>query len=265
MAAPLYPGTGISSEQHACFERDGYLVLKEIFTADEIRAVRVAADRAEQRWLENPNRLGGDKPYLRRVEPLIEYADEFVDLLADQRFFPLLCELLGNGIAMLDTAYFISPPGKGWGDTSEWHIDEGLTGPVGSPIPLMVKVSIPLVDLRSLDDGPTAVIPGSHNRSFDENHPSPADPRDMPGKVPILASAGNVYIFHGRIHHAAMPNVGTQVRRVLHLNYGHIWMKPWPGHEPSERLRSQADSPSKRQLLHVSDHHYQARLAVAGQ
>lgn len=250
----------MSAEQREIFDRDGYLVVRDVFGPDEIDALRAAADRAEQRWLADSGRAGSDRPFLRRVEPLIEYEEAFVELLDHPGFFPIVRDLLGDGIALIDTGYFVTPPGHGWGGTSEWHIDEGLVGPVGSGVPLMVKVSIPLVDITSLDDGPTAVLPSTHMRSFEENPPSPPDPREMPGKVPVLLRAGDVYIFHGRLHHAAMPNAGEQIRRVLHYNYGHIWMKPWPGHEPSERLRASAGTAIRRQLLHVSDDPYQDRL-----
>lgn len=261
MATPGYQGTGITAEQRATFDRDGYIVLRGVFTRDEIRSLRHAGDRAERRWLDNPDRVGADYPYLRRVEPLVEYDDEFVELLDHDAFFPLIRELLGSGIAMIDTSYFITLPGHGWGDTSEWHLDEALTGPIAAPIPLMVKVSIPLDEIRDLNDGPTALIPGSHLRSYNDNPPSPADPRDMPGKVPALLSPGDALIFHGRVYHAAMPNVGDRTRRVLQYNYGHIWMKPWPGYEPSDRLRTSAKTAVRKQLLHVSDHHYQNRLS----
>lgn len=260
MASPTYPGDGIGAEQRATFERDGYLVVRDVFRPDEIEALRAASDRAEQRWLADPNHAGCDRPFLRRVEPLIEYDYAFVDLLDYPGFFPIVRGLLGDSIALIDTAYFVTPPGRGWGATSEWHIDEGLVGPVGAAVPLMVKVSIPLIDIVSIDDGPTAVLPRTHLRSYEENLPSPHDPREMPGMVPVLLSAGDIYIFHGRVHHAAMPNVGGQTRRVLHYNYGHIWMKPWPGHDPSDRLRNSSRSAIRRQLLHVSDNHYQDRL-----
>jgi len=250
----------MTAEQRETFARDGYLVVRNICHRDEIRVMREASDRAEQRWLAHPGRSGSDHPFLRRVEPLIEYDDAFVDLLDHPGFFPIVRELLGDSIALLDTAYFVTPPGCGWGGTSEWHIDEALIGPVGSPLPLMVKVSVPLVDITTIDDGPTAVIPGSHLRSYNENLPSPGDPRDMSGKIPVLLSAGDAYIFHGRVHHAAMPNVGSRTRRVLHYNYGHIWMKPWPGHDPSERVRGSARTAIRKQLLHISDNHYQDRI-----
>lgn len=260
MATPGYLGIGITAEQQESFDRDGYIVLRGAFTQKEIQSLRAAADRAERRWLDNPNRIGSDHPYLRRVEPLIEYDDEFVDLLDHVAFFPVVRELMGSSVAMLDTSYFVTPPGQGWGDTSHWHLDEALTGPIGAPVPLMLKASIPLDEIKDLDDGPTAFVPGSHRLSYNDLLPVPADPRDMSGKVPFLASPGDVLIFHGRVQHAAMPNVGSRTRRVLQYNYGHIWMKPWPGYEPSDRLRASASTAVRKQLLHVSDHHYQARL-----
>ena len=260
MATPTYPGTGISAAQRATFDRQGYIIIHDVFSKAEIHALLEASDRAEQRWLDNPDHIGSDLPFLRRVEPLIEYDDAFVELLDHRGYFPVVRDLLGDGIAIIDTAYFVTPPGRGWGTTSEWHIDEALTGPVGAPIPLMVKVSVPLVDITNIDDGPTAVIPGSHLRSYEENSPTPRNPRDMQDKVSVLLPAGDVYIFHGRVHHAAMPNVGGQTRRVLHYNYGHIWMKPWPGHYPSERLRRSARGLARQQLLHISDNHYQDQL-----
>jgi phytanoyl-CoA hydroxylase len=260
MTAPGYLDTGITPEQRETFERDGYIILRGVLTPEKVQSLREAADRAEQRWLANPDRIGDDDPYLRRVEPVIEYGDEFVDLLDDEAFFPLIREILGSGIAILDTSYFITPPGKGWGSTSDWHIDEALTGPEAAPVPLMSKVSIPLTDIRTIDDGPTAVIPGSHRRTYNDNPPVPEDPRNLNGIVPMLMSPGDAVIFHGRIYHAAMPNVGGQTRRVLHYNYGHIWMKTWPGHEPSERLKAAATTDVRKQLLHVTEHHYLERL-----
>lgn len=260
MTAPGYLDTGITPEQREAFDRDGYLILRGAFRQEEIRSLRDAADRAEKRWLDNPERIGDDLPYLRRVEPLIEYDDEFVDLLDHDAFFPLIREIMGSGIAMLDTSYFITPPGNGWGNTSDWHVDEALTGPPPAPIPLMLKVSIPLEEVTDFDDGPTAAVPGSHRRTYNDNLPSPKDPRDMPGMVPLLMSPGDLVIFHGRIHHAAMPNVSDRIRRVLHYNYGHIWMKTWPGFIPSQRLRAAATTDVRKQLLHVSEHHYLHRL-----
>ena len=73
----------------------------------------------------------------------------------------------------------------------------------------------------------------------------------MPGHVRMAVPAGTAYLFNGRIFHAALPNRGTRTRRVLIFNYGHVWMKPWQGYEPSERLIVAATTPVRKQLLHA--------------
>ena len=63
---------------------------------------------------------------------------------------------------------------------------------------------------------------------------------------------GDAYLFNGRIYHAATNNEGDKPRKVLIYNYGHLWMRVWPGYEPSERLLKAAEDsgdPVRRQVL----------------
>jgi hypothetical protein len=50
---------------------------------------------------------------------------------------------------------------------------------------------------------------------------------------------------------------------VLIYNYGHFWMKIWPGYEPSEHLLCRAGTPVRRQLLGIGDA-YTQRLPPSG-
>jgi phytanoyl-CoA hydroxylase len=249
----------LSADQRENFERDGFLVLPGALSPDEVARLRDAAHRAESSWLASPTRIGSDEKYLRTVDPIIEYGDEFVDLLDHPRVFPLVRELVGDDVAIIDTSYFISPPRQGWGFSSEWHHDETLTREHPAPIPIFVKVFFPLTEVGP-DDGPTAVLPGSHRRPLADDPPSVADPRELPGMRLMTAAPGDVYLFHGRIYHAGIPNTGSRTRRVLIYNYGHVWMKPWSGYAPSERLRSTATTALRKQLLHVVDDPYAAHL-----
>ena len=72
---------------------------------------------------------------------------------------------------------------------------------------------------------------------------------EKPGDAP----AGTVFFTHGRIYHAAMPNTSDAARHVLIYSYGHTWMKPWQGYEPSAKLQSRANTNVLRQLFHVGD------------
>jgi ectoine hydroxylase-related dioxygenase (phytanoyl-CoA dioxygenase family) len=71
----------------------------------------------------------------------------------------------------------------------------------------------------------------------------------MPCHVKMAYPAGTAYLFNGRCYHAATDNKSDQERRVLIYNYGHHWMKIWPGYEPSERLKMLAETDVRKQLL----------------
>ena len=96
------------------------------------------------------------------------------------------------------------------------------------------------------------MIPGSHRLPMDFEFPKVSDPKGMPGAVQMSGKAGTAYLFNGRVFHAAVNNESDSPRKVLIYNYGHHWMKIWPGYEPSQLLADWAQEsgdPIKMQLL----------------
>ena len=96
------------------------------------------------------------------------------------------------------------------------------------------------------------MIPGSHRLPMDFTYPGVSDPKNMPGAVQMRGAAGTAYLFNGRVYHAAVNNDSDRPRKVLIYNYGHHWMKIWPGYEPSQKLQdwaTQTGDPVKMQLL----------------
>lgn len=243
--------TGVmTDEQRLFFEANGYLVIPDALSSEELATVRTACDRAEQEWRNDPSRLGERRSELQSVQAIIEYDPTFLDLMEHPNVFPLVREIVGDDIAMIDNDYFISPPVTRPAGHHVWHYDEGFTGVYHPRSTMMVKVFYALEDVPR-EGGPTAFVPGSHRFSADFAMPEPAHYDDMPGHVRMAVPAGTAYLFNGRIFHAALPNRGTTTRRVLIFNYGHVWMKPWQGYEPSERLIAAATTPVRRQLLHA--------------
>jgi ectoine hydroxylase-related dioxygenase (phytanoyl-CoA dioxygenase family) len=124
----------------------------------------------------------------------------------------------------------------------------------------MVKVFFLLTDVNA-DSGGTAMIPGSHR--FEDGYPFPRvdDPKLMPGSIQMTGKAGTAYLFNGRVYHCAVNNDSEHPRKVLIYNYGHFWMKMWPGYEPSPRLLEQArasGNPVQMQLLGIGDAYSQS-------
>lgn len=236
------------------FDRDGYLVVPQALSPEELARVRAAADRAEAVWRSDLTRLGQRGDALEQVQAPIEYEPELRDLLWHPRVFPLVHGLIGGDVMMIDNDYFITPP-RTPHTHADWHHDVGMNGVHHPDSLLMLKVFYLLTDV-SAESGGTALIPGSHRHPIGTTYPSVGDPKAMPGAIQMTGKAGDAYLFNGRVYHCAVNNESDAPRRVLIYNYGHFWMKMWNGYEPSENLLAfarQHPDPIVRQLLGIGD------------
>jgi ectoine hydroxylase-related dioxygenase (phytanoyl-CoA dioxygenase family) len=240
----------MTDEQRLFFEANGYLVIPNALSPDELAQARAAADRAEAAWRADPSRLGLRKPNLEQVQAPIEYDDFFLDLMEHPKVFPIVREILGEDVSMIDNDYFLSPPHTE--SHALWHHDVGMSRIYHPYSVLMVKVFWLLTDVAP-NGGATAVVPGSHRFPPGYEFPKPENPGDMPGHVRMAFPAGTAWLFNGRTYHAALHNETDVARRLVIYNYGHFWMKVWQGYEPSERLLREASTPVRRQLLGMGD------------
>ncbi len=241
--------THLDDAQRLCFAAHGYLVIPDALSDAELETLRQAADEAEARWREDPSRPGTRIPEFLEIEGILEYHPRFFDLAEHPRVFPLVREVLGPDIALIDHGYYITPPG-GVIDGTAWHTDvRGRVAGVHHPgSVMMVRAMYALSDIPP-DGGATLVLPGSHR--FPEGFPIPTvdRPEDLPGAVSLHCPAGTAYFFNGNLLHAPANNRSAVTRRVLLFNYGHKWMRMWRGHEPSAALAARATTPMRRQLL----------------
>jgi ectoine hydroxylase-related dioxygenase (phytanoyl-CoA dioxygenase family) len=239
----------LTTAQRLSWEANGYLLIEDALTPDELAAYRAAADDAEERWRRMPELPGCRIPEFEEIEGILEYDLRFLDLLEHPRLFPLVREVLGPDIQMIDNGYYITPPGNGVRG-SAWHSDVArrMRGVEHSRSVMMVRLMIPLEDVAA-DGGATLVIPGSHRFPATVEIPKVDLPEEMPGAVPLACKAGAAYFFNGHLHHSPSNNRSASTRRMLLFNYGHRWMRMWKGHEPSPWLLSQAHTPIRKQLL----------------
>jgi ectoine hydroxylase-related dioxygenase (phytanoyl-CoA dioxygenase family) len=231
-------------------ETNGYLVVPNALSGEELETLREAADRAESTWRSDPSLPGWRRENIEQIQSIIEYGDEFVDLAAHAAIFPVMRELLGDDVTLLFSDYFMTPPRTP--SQIHWHRDARILGPYHPRSRMFAKAFILLSDV-SPEGGGTALVPGTHKFEEDWDFPTVDDPRAMPGHVNMAYPAGTIWFMHGRTYHAALPNESDTTRRILIYAYGHLWMKPWQGYEPSPALQATADNAVKRQLLHVGD------------
>jgi len=240
----------MTDAQRIAFETNGFLVIENALSTEELARVQAEAANAEKLWDENPNLPGFRKPALSELMGPIEYGPAMRDLLWHPKTFPIVREVLGDDVSMIDNSYYITPPHTPH-THADWHHDVGLPGVYHPLSVMMVKVFFLLSDVNA-DSGGTAMVPGSHRLPMDFQFPEVGDPKLMPGAVQMSGKAGTAYLFNGRVYHAAVNNDSDHPRKVLIYNYGHHWMKIWPGYEPSQRLQDWAreiGDPVKMQLL----------------
>jgi ectoine hydroxylase-related dioxygenase (phytanoyl-CoA dioxygenase family) len=249
--AVVREGVGaLTAEQRLFFEANGYLVLPEALSAEELGVLQEAADRSEDEWSADLSRPGWRRESIRQIPNIIEYDDSLLNLLEHPVVFPAVRELLGADIALLFSDYYISPPRTE--SHISWHEDAGLMG-VFHPLSTMYVKAFFLLSDVGPEGGATALIPGSHKFFDSVDLPEPEDPSQMPGHVRMAYPAGTVWLFHTRCFHAALPNNSDITRKVLIYTYGHCWMKPWDGYEPSPELQAKAKNDTMRQLLHMTE------------
>lgn len=76
----------------------------------------------------------------------------------------------------------------------------------------------------SADEGAFCVVPGTHK----SNYPSPYShmpPDEEPGMIPLPVQAGDAILFTENLRHGGFPNRSEQTRKTLHVGYGPFWMK----------------------------------------
>ncbi len=241
----------LTEAQRLFFEAQGYLVLEDALSSQELAAARRAADAAEARWRADSELPGVRRHDLEQVLGIMEYDPVLADLLVHPRIFSVVRELLGPDAMMLDHDYFISPPGAtvSWA----WHFDLELPGIFHSRSRLMIKVFYVLEDIPP-DGGATLVLPGSHRFPPEMEMPNSDVPEDLPGAVKMDLPAGSAYVIAGHTYHSAGNNLSDVTRRLLIYNYGRKWMRVWQTYEPSDQLiASFATTPMRRQLLGLAD------------
>lgn len=217
----------LNGAQVAAFERDGFLFLPKLFTADEIGLLQdlIATDPAIREnaigvidssgapaelfgWSGAPDDLLGA---FVRVARLVESAQ---DLLGGQTVYHWHSKLT-----------FKHPGSEGRWD---WHQDYGSWYKEGCLRPEMLSAMV-AVDPCFIENGCVQLVRGSNRLGRIEHMPigpsHGADPDvvaralDELDLVACVLEPGDAVFFHGNTLHASGPNRSATPRTVLHVSY----------------------------------------------
>lgn len=232
------------------FDLNGYLVVKRLLTAEEVRGCNAVVDaQGVPELLETTKYLHtGFPPMDGNLDPgagpvdvyhdlLLSWGDELRGLVDHPRLLPYLQALLGEDFR-LDHSYGIFMR-TGAGQNTPHHLHNGGTpfDPSqsyqvrdGRMFNGLVVVSIALSDART-GDGGFCVIPGSHKSNFvlPEDIAAITDARPPVLHVPV--DAGDAVLFTEAITHGAIPWAGQHDRRAVLLKYCPGYMQ-WEQQSP---------------------------------
>ncbi len=229
----------MNETQRYLFDLNGYLVLRNVLSSEELAALNGAVDAAGVPQLlertsyvhtgfpalETPNEDEAAGPVDIVNGLLTDWGQEFRNLVDHPTVLPCLEAMLGPGLR-LDHSYAIFMR-TGAGATSPHHLHNGGTPFDPSQYYLvrdgqifngLVVVSFALTDVGP-DDGGFCVIPGSHKSNF----PMPSEIREIvdatPPVVHVPLSAGDAVIFSEAVTHGSIPWIAAHERRALLYKY----------------------------------------------
>ncbi len=198
-------------------ERDGFAVIEDALTADDVERLTRAVDRV---WRE---RCHPDEP-LHQLS-ILALDDAFLELVDQPAVLPLVVTLLGGNVYVYHCHLDVHPPTARVEPAWRWHQDGGRQNlDLPPPRPrLSVKAAYFLTDVETPDHGGLWVLRGSHVRDRLERPRNGAT--RPPGAEPLLAPAGSAVVFDRRLWHARGDNRSSVTRKALFYGYTYRWIR----------------------------------------
>jgi ectoine hydroxylase-related dioxygenase (phytanoyl-CoA dioxygenase family) len=207
-----------TGQQVQSLEVEGYVVLPDLLTADQ-----VAALKAETALLET---TAVDYSIHQRGCPAVQFAGGAItDLIAHRPTIDFLERLFGKDVVMMSYDYARSEPGH---PGISLHADgqpygSAIFGMQGS-VPWMVRVLYYLDDLTT-EVSPFRVVPRSHLSMHDDANPYRRF-TSHPEEMVVTAKAGSAILINHRVFHGNCPNSGDWAREMLAIAYRPAWAGP---------------------------------------
>ncbi len=238
------PSAPLSRVQAEAFDRDGYLVLEDIFSAEEVAFLQ----RQAGKLLADPAALDADtvitEPQGNEVRSIFEIHTQsaaMARLAADERLADVARFLLDDEVYLHQSRLNYKPGFQGkefyWhSDFETWHVEDGM------PRMRALSMSILLAD-NTPHNGPLMLIPGSHREYLTcvgitpDNHyktslkkqeygvpdeDSLAQLADDHGIVAPTGKAGTVVIFDCNVMHGSNSNISPFPRANAFLVYNAV-------------------------------------------
>ena len=206
---------GFTPQQREFFDREGYLILENALSAEEV-----------ERYLEVIDRLtAGDPKYKPDAfyarENIVELDPVFAELIDHPCHVGFVYDFYGELLKLHISQFFIRPRG---GNYNLWHPDGARAVPYGvfSPhLPLQIKIGYWLTDLPHARMGNLVMRPRSQNQQYFEGYDTPDS---VPDELILCVPKGSMTLMNGNVWHRVENNESDVVRKNIFLAYCPSWV-----------------------------------------
>lgn len=234
--AKILPEPGeLSDEDVARYQRDGYVAIEGIFSADEVEAYKAALSQLsrqreswdsrlhvqEEPYFEQGGEARVDDPELRirKFYRFVHLSPPLAEASKHPKLLAVLDRLIEPGHRMIQDMALLKPPFVG--SEKPWHQDNAYFD--WTPLGGVVGVWIAL-DRATVENGCMQIIPSSHldgpSPHFHVRDCQLADQRVAVDRVAVVPLApGGALFFSGLLHHGTPPNMSGDRRRALQFHY----------------------------------------------
>jgi ectoine hydroxylase-related dioxygenase (phytanoyl-CoA dioxygenase family) len=194
-------------------DHDGFLPLSGILTLDQLGRMRARVDELLQAEGDQAGAEFHQEAGTERLSDLVNKGAVFDTCYTHPRVLAGIAQVLGADFKLSSLNYRAALPGQGH---QALHTDWSEPVLAGQ---FRVCNSIWLLDDFTAENGPTRVVPGSHQRGTlpKDEMPDPAAPH--PDEITLQAPAGTIVIFNSHLWHGGTLNRTAARRRALHAYF----------------------------------------------
>jgi ectoine hydroxylase-related dioxygenase (phytanoyl-CoA dioxygenase family) len=213
----------LTDRQIADFKRDGFVVVRGMFSAAEMTELARWTDEVES-YPETPGKFmmyfekslkNGSDRLLNRLENFYPHHDGFRTLFDGAKLRGAVSELLGEeAILFKDKINFKMPGGDGF----KPHQDQQAGWSAYTDFFITALVSI---DEATMENGCLELVAGYHDKGLvaEEWKPITDQQAAAMNPIPYPTKPGDVVFFDSYAPHGSGPNLSDNKRRVLYVTY----------------------------------------------
>src|SRR3954451_10732061 len=220
------PQPMLTDAQRAAYDRDGVIVVPEVFSPAEIEELQQVTDE----FVRNAARVSANdeiydledshsaaEPRVRRLKAPHLHHPAYFRASRNDKVVAILEDLWGS--VRFDTGK-LNMKSAGFGAPVEWHQDWAFYPHTNDDL---AAVGV-MFDDMAMENGPLMIVPGSHRGPIFDHHADGAfcgamDPSrhdvDYAKAVPLTGRAGSITVHHVRAVHGSAPNLSDRDRRLL--------------------------------------------------